>query len=470
MLKILIWGTGLRARNYVLTYHRQMQCYSKIQCFVDNDEKKQEVPFYGYPVISYNQSIQYDYDYIVIMNTYEKEIREQILRNTGSDEKVLSISEYFRLFIETGYWNNMRVLFLGDKMQYDLVKYQARHTFLETNYLEDVDGIETYRFDVVFICPPRLLSQEATKEYECSIRERLFSAVHVKPEAVFGVSGWSNYFICDRNIHGGDINSDSTFLIIGALDPILGLGNIIESVLGSITYAKKHGMIPIVDMQNTENQYLQKGLLGKHNSWEDFFEPVSAYKLEEVYRSKNIILTGIVGHIECSMNYKDISLNSHVKTYIDKVYLDLFPGSGKVLGVVYRGTDYNVAFGHTLPMAINDYIKYIEEYLKKIGYEYIFLATEVEEATVEFKNYFAEKVFFTDQKRYSMHERRWLSSIHFERENDEYLKGLEYLTVLELLSRCDSLVGTNTGGIRAAILMNGNNYEHTEIISRTIKT
>lgn len=205
------------------------------------------------------------------MNSYEKEIRKQIINNSGSDEKVLSRNDYFRLFIETGYWNNTSVLFLGDKMQYDLVKHQAQNTFLEINYLKDIDDIEKYGFDVIFICPPRLLSQEATESYECSIKERIYSAVHISREAVFGVGDWINYFVCDRRIKGGDINNGNTFLVIGALDPILGLGNILESVLGSITYAKEHDMIPVVDMQNSENQYLQEELLGKHNAWEDFF-------------------------------------------------------------------------------------------------------------------------------------------------------------------------------------------------------
>ncbi len=373
--------------------------FSEIQCFIDNNEKKQEIPFYGYCVVPYNQTNQFEYDYIVIMNSYEKEIRKQIINNSGSDEKVLSRNDYFRLFIETGYWNNTSVLFLGDKMQYDLVKHQAQNTFLEINYLKDIDDIEKYGFDVIFICPPRLLSQEATESYECSIKERIYSAVHISREAVFGVGDWINYFVCDRRIKGGDINNGNTFLVIGALDPILGLGNILESVLGSITYAKEHDMIPVVDMQNSENQYLQEELLGKHNAWEDFFEPVSEYRLQDVYQSQNIVLTGIVGHLECNMNYKDIALNTYVKNYIDSVYVSLFPKTSKVLGVIYRGTDYNMAFGHTLPMAINAYIKYIEGYLEKIGYEYIFLATEVEEATVEFKNYFAEKVFFTNQKK-----------------------------------------------------------------------
>ena len=69
-------------------------------------------------------------------------------------------------------------------------------------------------------------------------------------------------------------------------------------------------------------------------------------------------------------------------------------------------------------------------------------------------------VIFTNQKRFSSDERRILSTITFERENDEYWRGLEYLTVLFLLSQCDSIMGTDTGTFRAALALNDNNYEH----------
>lgn len=52
-----------------------------------------------------------------------------------------------------------------------------------------------------------------------------------------------------------------------------------------------------------------------------FFEPVSEYRLQDVYQSQNIVLTGIVGHLECNMNYKDIALNTYVKKIILIVYM-----------------------------------------------------------------------------------------------------------------------------------------------------
>ncbi len=43
-------------------------------------------------------------------------------------------------------------------------------------------------------------------------------------------------------------------------------------------------------------------------------------------------------------------------------------------------------------------------------------------------------------------------------------KGIEYITVLELLSRCDAIVGTNTGTVRAAIALNNSQYEYINVL------
>ena len=73
-------------------------------------------------------------------------------------------------------------------------------------------------------------------------------------------------------------------------------------------------------------------------------------------------------------------------------------------------------------------------------------------------------MFWVEQKRYATTERRWLYSIHFDRENDEFKKGLEYITVLDLLSKCNAIVGTNTGTVRAAIVLNQEKYEYVNIL------
>ena len=52
------------------------------------------------------------------------------------------------------------------------------------------------------------------------------------------------------------------------------------------------GAIPIVDMYNFPTIYNEKEkILNTYNSWEYFFEQLSNYSLEEVYQSKNVIIT-----------------------------------------------------------------------------------------------------------------------------------------------------------------------------------
>ena len=51
--------------------------------------------------------------------------------------------------------------------------------------------------------------------------------------------------------------------------------------------------------------------------------------------------------------------------------------------------------------------------------------------------------------------------MNFERENDSYYKGLEYFSSIVILSRCQALIGGNTGGSCAAMFMNNMKYEYT---------
>lgn len=57
----------------------------------------------------------------------------------------------------------------------------------------------------------------------------------------------------------------------------------------------------------------------------------------------------------------------------------------------------------------------------------------------------------------------YIKDVHFERENDNYWSGLEYLSSIILLSRCDALVGGNCGGTLGAIFFNDEKYEFTHV-------
>ena len=72
----------------------------------------------------------------------------------------------------------------------------------------------------------------------------------------------------------------------------LGFFSNLSFVLNHIKIAKSLGAIPIVDMYNFPTIYNEKRkILNTYNSWEYFFEQLSNYSLEEVYQSKNVIIT-----------------------------------------------------------------------------------------------------------------------------------------------------------------------------------
>ncbi len=134
---------------------------------------------------------------------------------------------------------------------------------------------------------------------------------------------------------------------------------------------------------------------------------------------------------------------------------------GKILGGVYRGTDYlSDISNHPVPIELSTFIELIDYHRKVFGCDYFFLATEVEDVVKVVSDEFGDKCLFTAQLRYSKDERRLLSGIKNERYNDAYLKGLEYLEVLYLLSMCDGLVGQNTGTFDCARMLNGGKYEY----------
>ena len=63
MKQYLIWGTGVRAKEWLEWYHL-LDCLkeNKIKAFIDSDPKKQGKEFYGYPVIAPRDVAAMDFD------------------------------------------------------------------------------------------------------------------------------------------------------------------------------------------------------------------------------------------------------------------------------------------------------------------------------------------------------------------------------------------------------------------------
>lgn len=461
-LKIAIWGTGEVAKEYMQLYAKRMKPLIQVVGFVDSDIEKQGKCFYNYPIVAPDHIQELEADRIVLMNRFAREILED-LRQKESDclDKTISTEDLFQYYMDSGVWNEKRVLFLGNEMMYELAEYRAAFSFAKVGYCEKIEEYDrSEQWDAVFLCTERLMDKEKRLQLESNMRMTLVSEYGFEGDKIFGYDEWIRYLAYNRTIMCGEKNPDVYFYLIAVPDPIRGWGNLLNDYLRCIQYAKERSLIPVIDMKNVKSQYLPTHMIGKYNAWESFFLPISDVSLEELYDSKNVLLNGIESCEIYIPDFREISFNEKTLHYIESEKKKLFPEKGKILGVVYRGTDYLYAFEHAKPLDIAEYIEVVKEKLEECGYEYIFLATEVEEATKKFKSVFGGKVIYTEQKRYPEGERRILSTVAFEREHDEYWRGLEYLAVLFLLSQCDSIMGMNTGTFRAAVTMNEGKYEY----------
>lgn len=250
------------------------------------------------------------------------------------------------------------------------------------------------------------------------------------------------------------------------------LNNMVSLILKSLM----KGNIPIV-------KYKTNLKTKKSNNWSDFFkQPI----VEEM---KNIKMLKTETSVNCRYKpsfstiyskrklkiwgniYNEfIKFNSEFDEYFQKEYDMLIKGKS-VLGIICRGTDYirTKPKYHPIQPDIDDVINEAKNLLKEKKYEYIYLATEEEKYYKKFVETFGRDKIITNQRKYydsaydKMDQESLLYSISFDREDDQYQKGKEYLSSMKLLSCCDALIGGHCGGSDLALYFNNCKYDYVHI-------
>ena len=288
---------------------------------------------------------------------------------------------------------------------------------------------------------------------------------------------WKEHMEC-----WGKQNSDKTFFIVRRTNTYSGLLSLMLTHLMRIDEAIKRGCIPVVDMQNNFNVYLPEDKIGKENAWEYYFEQPMHYGLQDIKKSKNILLgsgevpevfpyndvkfaSGEDGRIQYwqELAQKYIRLNKKTESYIQELESRLFAPGDKVLGVKCRGTDYLRAKpeGHPRQPDIEQIIEKTEEIMEQQGCNKIFLSTEDEAMYEKLTAHFGDAVV-TNKKEYVHYEKGPIGQVVYrEDEKEKYMEGLEYLSQIIILSRCDCLVaGLTSGTIGAMLLTKGYEYSY----------
>lgn len=156
---------------------------------------------------------------------------------------------------------------------------------------------------------------------------------------------------------------------------------------------------------------------------------------------------------------KFVKLNSQTEQYI----CDEIKNIGephKMIGILLRGTDYVATkpSGHPIQPEPKEIFEKAKEFILKNQYEKVYVATDEEKLFFKAEDYFGSDIIcsnkraYYDEIYYSNDAINLIGQVHFQRENDNYLKGIEYLSSLTILSQCDAIVAGNCGGTLFSVL------------------
>lgn len=349
--------------------------------------------------------------------------------------------------------------------------------------------------NVYTVCEALKLSFDkivVTSFFYDEIKEELINKYNF-PEKKIDFFG--NEFLRERYVSFGEKNPNITFYVLRVhMNEVKnGFYNFYDRVLTTYHRTNQLGYQLVVDMKNYYTEYAGKERYGLINVWEEYYKQPCGYSLEEVYKSKHVLLSKFDDY---EYNYPNLSneIFTSNKWWFD-VYqklAELYPNKIKVsevlrekikmemkrlgkldnvLGVLARGTDMVSLrpHKHFIPYEDKAFMDIVERKFEEGMYTHIYIATEDADILEQFKKRFEEKIIYTDQIRVTKEIKGCIIDEKADRENDSFLKGLEYCTSIEVLARCKSFVANcNCGGALGAIAINSGRYRDCEILDAGI--
>ena len=284
----------------------------------------------------------------------------------------------------------------------------------------------------------------------------------------------------ERVAHPGTLHPDKTFYIIRDLPASAGLASWLDRVVGYCMRAERKGWIPII----VPNPPAQED----SGTWYDFFKGLIDIPVEEALQGKNVVNATVQGMIYKRYNrknikrrnevYSRIALSDRAQEFVNARLPELMKSiQAPTVAVRYRGTDYRAKgkwcpIGHATVPDVPDFIAMVEKDFAKWELnsgagENIFFMTEEQEALDAFLRRFP-------RCHYLHHER--FANFDYDKPNNSYIcfhhlpntspleNDLNYLLEMQVVSRCDYLIGGYNGAVLAACNYNGNKYKGVHIL------
>ena len=248
----------------------------------------------------------------------------------------------------------------------------------------------------------------------------------------------------------GNKNPGKIFYVIRR-SPGAGLFSNLIYVLNHLDIANKHNFIPVIDMENYPTIYNErKSINGTKNSWLYYFEPVSKYSIEDVYKSKNVILSknrfyDVFSHkIYNKKNLlklsKNIVIKKNIKSKADNFIRNTQLNKYKTLGIHYRGTSYKDAANHPFPPTYKQLVKKIDSLDVKNKFDKIFFSTEDKGMFDRIAKKYKNKIFFYNSFRSKKDD----AFKKYCRPNHRFKLGEEILIESLILSKCNTFLFVET--------------------------
>lgn len=479
-MKIVAWGTGAYASN-VIDYNWIWMQNVEFVCFVNNKHKKGvKEAFRGVEILSPGELSGIEYDYIIILSTFVEEITEQIVHELYiAPDRIITVEKMAQLIVEKLHCSiiGKNVVLYGNQYEKYQYIYHVQRRVSRLSVVGDDNcryhGVNTYKvtelknqmFDYIL-----LLDYDIDEERQ--FRKALEMA-SVNMECVLSARCWLANLAYEHVIRN---NESDTYYYSIVPWPGAGLSPIFKKNLIKCEYAYEKGYKPFVDMQNSHSIYLAPERFGQDNAWEYYFKQNVELSVDDIYQKENVVIPSMYIRPQ---KYADIlkgnareqlqelyrrtfTLQDTIKEKAQEEYERLFSKvQGKVMGCVYRGTDYQSIkpANHYIQPELHTFVELCKKYKEQWGCTHVFVATEDDEALDYFKEQFQEGLLYTNQLRYRNTGDKFLAEIHNNRENDEYLRGEEYLIAILMLAECDYLLSARNGALNAALILKDTDYE-----------
>lgn len=285
---------------------------------------------------------------------------------------------------------------------------------------------------------------------------------------------YTKYKWRERKVSYGEENPDKTFYVVRRAGSKVGLFSLVMTSLGYMRYALEHRYIPVIDMCNEDNTYMQPDRRG--NVWEYYFEQPCGYTLEDIQHSRHVIIgNGLIdGSIpfpgeDIAYNQKELDkwkevadryliVRPEIRKEADELWKKL-AGQGRVLGVLLRGTDYvnSRPKNHPVQPTVDQAIDRMNEILSKEKFDRIYLATEDAGIYKKLYDRYGEMIVSMDVERYTTTETENINDISVKKSTNRYQMGRDYLINILLLAKCDYLLAGNAGGSQGALMFREHN-------------